>query len=212
MKFNLDLNNVNYVKFNYTDRFGTMHYVKASIKDINERNVLACAHFEDRIFVVLPQEVDISFISESGIYKTKTTLKAVEQDIPYIFFSFVIPYDINFEQNREFFRIKHIDGAFLSFNDGDSEKRITCKTADVSANGVCLELTQKINIPKEVKIGILFDRREVITDAEFIRISTDDSAPKASFKFVNMSEKDKDFISKFCIQKQIEEKRGKLDD
>jgi FKBP-type peptidyl-prolyl cis-trans isomerase len=79
--------------------------VRAAIKDINEREIIACTKYDASLEVKTQQEVVVSFISDDGIYRTKTNLKSFENDEPYTFFYLETPDNIEYHQNREYFRV-----------------------------------------------------------------------------------------------------------
>lgn len=204
MKFNLNLDNINYIKIVYKDKSGTVCCTKAAIKNMNEREIFACAKFEDNLFLDTPQEVSLSFVCENGLYRTSTTLKSIENDAPYIFFVMKTPVGIEYQQNREYFRVKMDEDAIISFD----KETIPCKIHDISANGVRLILLRKVEIPEEADLDLLFAPKGIKTKAKFIRFDNEDNVPKVSFEFLGMTDSDRDFISQKCIQKQLEYKRS----
>ena len=204
MKFNLNLDNINYIKIVYKDKSGTVCCTKAAIKNMNEREIFACAKFEDNLFLDTPQEVSLSFVCENGLYRTSTTLKSIENDAPYIFFVMKTPVGIEYQQNREYFRVKMDEDAIISFEN----ETIPCKIHDISANGVRLILLRKVDIPEEVNLDLLFSEKELKIKSKFIRFDTEDNIPKVSFEFLGITDSERDFISQKCIQKQLEYKRS----
>lgn len=206
MKFNLNLDNINYIKIVYKDRQDATCCTKAAIKHMGEREIFACAKFEDGLNIQTPQDVLLSFVCDNGLYRTTTTLKYIENDEPYTFFTLKTPEGLEYQQNREYFRVKLDEDAILSFNNNI----IACKVHDISANGIRLILPEKIDNLNEVSINILFKPRDVKTKAQFVRFDDEDGILKASFKFVDISENDMDIISQKCIQKQLEYKRNSI--
>lgn len=203
MKFNLNLDNINYIKIVYKDKSDTVSCTKAAIKNMSEREIFACAKFDDNLFINTPQEVSLSFVCENGLYRTSTTLKYIENDAPYTFFVLKTPMGIEYQQNREYFRVKMDEDAIISFDN----EAIPCKIHDISANGVRLVLLRKFDIPDEVNLDLLFSPKGIKTKAKFIRFDTEDNIPKASFEFLGIADTDRDLISQKCIQKQLEYKR-----
>ena len=171
---------------------------------MNEREIFACAKFEDNLFLDTPQEVSLSFVCENGLYRTSTTLKSIENDAPYIFFVMKTPVGIEYQQNREYFRVKMDEDAIISFD----KETIPCKIHDISANGVRLILLRKVDIPEEVNLDLLFPEKELKIKSKFIRFDTEDNIPKVSFEFLGITDSERDFISQKCIQKQLEYKRS----
>lgn len=210
MKFNLNLDSINYIKIVYKDLADKPCFTKAAIKFLGEKEIIACAKSEDGIRINTPQEIILSFICDNGLYRTTTTLKYFEYRDPYVYFTLQTPQGLEYQQNREYFRVKMEEDAILTFKDGDKVKRLLCKTHDISANGVRLELPEKPDIIEDAGISILFDSREVKAKARFVRFDNEDEILKASFCFTYLKENDMDFISQKCIQKQLEYKRNTL--
>lgn len=210
MKFNLNLDSINYIKIVYKDLSDKPHLTKAAIRFLGEREIIACAKFEGEIRINTPQEVSLSFVCDNGLYRTITLLKYFENRDPYIYFTLKTPQGLEYQQNREYFRVKMQEDAILSFVAGEKVKRLLCKTHDISANGVRLELPENPGKIDEAGINILFDSREVKAKAKFIRFDNEDEKLKASFSFTYLKESDMDYISQRCIQKQLEYKRNAL--
>ena len=145
----------------------------------------------------------MSFVCENGLYRTNTTLKYLEKDAPYIFFGIKTPLGLEYQQNREYFRVRMEEDVILTFD----KISIPCKVHDISANGIRVVLPKKLELPEEVMLDILFSPKNVKTKAKFIRTDNEDNTLKASFEFVGMSEADMDLISQKCIKKQLEYKR-----
>lgn len=204
MKFNLNLDSINYIKMVYKDGSDNTCCTKAAIKSMSEREIFACAKFEDGLSIQTPQEVSLSFVCENGLYRTMTTLKYVEKDEPYVFFGIKTPLGLEYQQNREYFRVRMEEDVILTFN----KTSIPCKVHDISASGVRVILPEKIEIPNEVILDILFSPKNVKTKARFIRMDNEDNVLKAAFEYVGISEADMDLISQKCIKKQLEYKRN----
>lgn len=203
MKFNLDLDNINYLKIIYKNADDTTACTKAAIKRIGEREIFACAKFEDDLEINTPQDVSLSFVCVNGLYRTNTTLKFIENDLPYVFFTLKTPEGLEYQQNREYFRIKMEENAILSYEN----TVVSCKTYDISASGVRLSIPEPLGKIDEVIIDLLFEPKNVRAKAKFIREENEDGILKAAFKFIDLPESSIDIISQKCIQKQLEYKR-----
>ena len=210
MQFNLNIDSINYIKFVYKDAEGATKCTKAAIKRMGEREIFACAKFEKEPKIKTPQNISLSFVCENGLYRTNTILKYIEKDEPYMFFGITTPKGIEYQQNREYFRVKMAEDAVLSFEKDNNMTVLRCKTYDISASGVRLIIDEPISQPNEVNINILFSSYEVKLKAEFVRFDNDDDILKASFKYTDISEKSRDVISQKCIQRQLEYKRNSL--
>jgi len=210
MKFDLDIENINYIKILYKDRYNFTHCVKAAIKKLEQKYIFAGAKSEKPINIETPQEVLLSFICDNGLYKTKTNLNFIQFDKEeeYIFFSLVTPQEVEFQQNREYFRIQMHEKVVISYKKDDEIVEIPASTYDISANGIKIILPNIINFPEEVNLDILFPAKEIKTTAQFIRADNEDDIYKASFHFNHLTTQDLDYISRLCLIKQIEHRRN----
>lgn len=206
MKFNLSLENINYIKITYRDPEGVGHVAKAVIKQLSSVDILACMKYEDSVKIPYPQDVQVSIACDNALYKANTTLKFVESDDLYVYFTLKLPQDIEYKQNREFFRVKMDESVLIRFKDTVIPSRIY----DISANGIKVKLDKSIQFPEEVMLDILFSTGEIKTKAKFIRQDNEEGIAKASFEFENMSETNRDIIAQKCIQKQLEDRRKAL--
>ena len=207
MKFNLSLESIKYVKITYKDKEENPCHIKASVKQINEREIIACAKLEEEVFIKTPQEVELDFISETGLYQASADLKYIERKEEfYLFFILKTPTEVDFQQNREYFRVKKEDKAILKYDN----KIITCKIHDISANGVRLTIPEDIGEIEEVFIDMLFQNKNIKTPAKYVRTDEEDGILKYSFTFVDISQADQDAIAQICIQTQLENKRNSI--
>lgn len=210
MKFNLNSENINYLKITYKDNDGFAHCVKTAIRYLNDFEILVSKKSEEFLQISLPQEVEIGIACDNGLYKAKTILKRIESDNPYILFSLKKPEEIEYQQNREFFRIKIQEDANIIFEENGQEIAVSALTYDISANGVRIELDNNFAFPENVRLLLFLLQRQIDLQAKYIRTDDDDNVIKASFSFINIAPADLDYISQICIQKQIQERRKNL--
>lgn len=211
MKFDLKPETINYIKILYKDSNDFSHCVKASIKYFTEYDIYACVKKEEWEGVPSPQEVTLNFACNNGLYRAKSTLKYTKYEEPYLYFSIRIPDELEYQQNREYFRV-HIDkDVVISYRTEDEVRRVACKTLDLSANGLKVRLSGETFFPEDVFVDIYFENREIRTKAKYVRSDEEDEIIKASFHFVDLQPSDLDYISRTCIKKQIEDKRSSLE-
>ncbi len=210
MKLNVNTENIKYIKISYKDNDDFTHMIKAVIKNINERDIYACTKYEEYIYPKTPQEVNISVATDNGLYRAKTTLKSIQKEDKYIYFSLKNPEDFLFEQKREYFRVKLNENALVRYEENENVKQVSGETYDISANGVRLVLDRKIPFPETVQISLFLPQRTITAEARYVRYDEEDNIIKASFSFVNMKELDIDYISQICLKKQLEERRNSI--
>lgn len=210
MKFDLNTENINYVKITYNDKLGFAHCIKAAMKFLGEYELLLSIKSEENLQIDIPQEVEIGLACDTGLYKSKTTLKKIQREGAYILFSLQKPVEMNYQQNREYFRVKLQEDANILFEENEQLIKIPAITYDISANGVRIELDSQISFPPEVKIILFLPQRTVDLKAKYIRTDDEDKLLKASFQFIDIKQSDLDYISQICFQKQLEERRKNL--
>ena len=209
MRFNLNLDSINYVKLLWQDLQGAPCCRKTAIKFMGETEMCLCTTCEDDEFrIKTPQNVTVSFACDNGLYRTMVELIHSELRNSYVYFTLKTPEGLEFQQNREYFRVKMTEKAILSFKQNNEIKRVPSTTFDISANGVKLVIPEKYDNLEEVLINIMFDTRDFKSKARFVRYDDEDGVLKASFQFVELPNNDVDFISQKCIQKQLEYKRN----
>jgi c-di-GMP-binding flagellar brake protein YcgR len=189
------------------DSSGENVSIKVAIKRINEKEIISCARYSEKLELINTQEVALDFVCKDGIYKTKTLLKSVEKDEPYVVFILKTPENIEYEQLREFFRIPVKYDCTCITEDGNSISGIT---TNISANGVCVEFHKTFIFSKNLKLRISIEKTNIELVAKYIRSDFAENNYKVSFAFTKISEQDRDYISQVCIKKQLEHKRNSL--
>ncbi len=206
MKFNLNINDINYIKIVYNDADNVGHCAKAAIRRVGDKEILACMKYEKDLKLLFPQEVSVGFACNDALYVCKTTLKMIEQSFSYIYFTLKTPDEVEYQQNRAYFRVKMDEDVLLNFN----ETSLSCQIYDISANGIRLKLSENRQIPEDVVLDILFSPRNIKTRAKFVRWDDEDGILKAAFTYIDIPEASRDLISKKCIQKQLSDKRKSI--
>lgn len=209
MKFNLKDEEIKYIKISCTDIEGRALSARAVIKSLNSREIIACAKFQENFYITTPQKISVNFVYSDGIYKTFSTLKTIENEAPYIFFILETPQEVNYEQNREYFRINADYNCTCTTKEDGNYTEFNTKTVDLSANGVSILLNKELTIMPE-EITIFINNTPVQTKVKHMRTEAFNNKYKASFSFIKISEKNQNLISQTCIQKQLEQKRNTL--
>ena len=215
MRFALDINNVNYIKIVYKDTNGISHCTKAMPKQIGEKEIIACAKSEITPKVEAPQEVSLSFACDDGLYKTTAILKYITtlyDDESYVYFRIKTPEEIEYRQDREFFRVRAGIKVIIYYNRPDigQIQKLECYAYDISANGIRVWFMEPTDIPQNTQLEIIFEERKIYTNAFCVRTDFENKISMLSFKFDKIKEQDADYISQFCIKKQLEQKRSQL--
>jgi hypothetical protein len=207
MKFNLNTENINYVKITYKDNNDFAHCIKAAIRLITEHELLACIKVDELPDIKVPQEVSLGIACENGLYKTKTILKKIEEDDAYMLLSMQRPDEVEYQQKREYFRVKIKENVSILYTLNEQNITYSGITYDISAKGVRIELDKVTDFPEEVKLVLYLPQKTINVQAKYIRSDEDDKILKASFQFVNIAQSDLDYVSQVCFRKQLEERR-----
>ena len=210
MKFNIDTENITYVKMFYKDENANSNFLKVLIKKITKDEIHSLVKLKKDIIINTPQDVELGIATENGIYKAVTVLKQTEYEYPFLYLVLKTPENMQYYQNREYFRVKLKENATISFQTENDIKNVACETVDISANGVKCIIEKSIEFPEYVQMTLYFQNKNIKTNAKFIRIDEDGDFYEVSFSFIDLKETDLDFISQICIKKQIQEKRKML--
>ncbi len=210
MKFNLNLEDIKYIKILYKDINGNPCTIKSAIKSVSEREIIACTKFENGLQIESPQDVTLSIVCHDGLYRTKTKLKSVDNEEPYIFFALETPQGLEYQQNREYFRVPIQYPCVYTITTEDKIKEFKTHTLDISANGVSIFMPVHEISNEESRIEISFNDISIASGIKYVRSEKIDGGYKLSFTYTAISNLDRDFISQVCIKKQLEQKRNLL--
>lgn len=209
MKFNLSIENINYVKVLYAKSSGNPVSVKGAIKKIDEREVTICLKNDEEFDIKTPQIVTLSIICSEGLYRTQTKLKSYLFKEDYIYLYLETPQSLEYQQNREYFRIPVSYNCVYYVQNNGQPATFQSQTADISANGVSIMLPVHIFSEEDSEIEIMVEERLVSAKIKYIRSEKMDNGYKLSFTYSDIPSRDRDYISQICIKKQLENKRNK---
>lgn len=208
MKFNIDINDVKYLKINYIDENGNYIIVKSALKNLGEKEIVAVIKYENYFNIEIPQDIILSFACINGLYKTKTKLISYRIEESYIILYISTPDEMEYIQNREFFRIPVSYKCKYIVNKNDQLIACDAVISDISANGVSIMLPFRIYSEKDAEINITTDDKLIKTKVRYVRNEKIKDNYRLSFTYTEIATQDRDYISKICILKQLENKRN----
>lgn len=209
MKFNLDIDDIKYLKILYKDNNGQPALIKTALKKIDDKTIITCAKNDKEDFnIKTPQEVTLSIICQDGLYRTTTKIKSCSYEHPYLFIFLETPDGLEYQQNREYFRVLADFNCSYYVNYEDCSRNFNVKTYDISANGVSILLPCHAVSENDSEIDMMIDDRIVHAKIRYVRSEKFDDGYKVSFTYTDISTQDRDCISKACIKKQLENKRS----
>ena len=211
MRFNFNLEDIKYIKIICKDSNENSTTIKAGIKYFNDREILACAKFSTDLEHITAQEVTLKIVCSDGLYQTKTQLKKIEKETPYFLLILQTPNGVEYNQNREFFRVPIEYGCICQTKNEQNIEEYSGKTVNISANGICAKFKTPFLTTKKVDLRLLVENKVIEVNAKYIRNEIlENGFCLISFSFIKISNQDRDYISRICIQKQLEQKRNAL--
>lgn len=211
MKFNFSIEDVKYLKILYKSTDGTPETIKAAMHSVDDKEILACIKFDEDISAKTPQEVTLSIVCSDGLYRTQTKLVSVKKEYPYIFLILKTPLGLEYQQNREYFRVDMTYSCEYSVPEEDEEmQKFSTQTVDISANGASIILPIHKISEQQSFLDIDIDGKIIHTEVRYVRSEKLESGYKLSFTYQDISESDRDYISRACIKKQLELRRSGL--
>ena len=210
MDFHFKQEDIKYAKLSYLDKNGRNLTYRAAVKQIGEQGILLCTKFEEKLLIETPQDITLSIICKDGLYKIKATLMKVDSDEPYVFFTVSTPQYIEYEQNREYFRVAIQCNCVYKLYENGICKEYSAKAQNISANGISLILPEYVIANMDSDLIINLDGRIINTKIRYIRSEKINDKYIISFTYTKISEYDRDYISQICLKKQIEERRNNL--
>ena len=154
--------------------------------------------------IKLPQEVFLGFVTSEAMYFAQSILLTTKSSEQCTTFVIKNPGEFKRQQKRNYFRVLTDLSVKISYNYNGLVNTIRCKTYDLSAGGIKVNLYSPAMIPQNVDITIEFEDKIITTNAKLKHMYYKSNPLKASFEFMNIDSKDKDYISGYCIRKQAE--------
>lgn len=210
MKLNINIEDIKYIKIGVQDETGSSTTIRSAIKRMDDREMVTCSKYEDNLRLKLPQDITMSLVCNDGLYRTKTKLKSFENDEPYAFFYIETPQNIEYQQNREYFRVSMVYDCSYTAVLNYEPITVDAKTIDISANGVSILASHLIISNNDIDLLIKIKDKIIKTKSRYVRSESFGDGYKISFMYTKISEHDRDIISQVCIAKQLEQKRSRL--
>ena len=150
---------------------------------------------------------EIGFVCDDGYYVTKVKVINIFHESELIVFICEKPNNIEYKQNREYFRVNAKFNCEYKWHTEDGIKTLKTQTINISANGVTIYVPIKEYIPQFCELVLNIDDKKNITDAQYVRQEEVQGGYNVSYKFVGIKESTQDYIAQTCIKLQIANKR-----
>ena len=201
MQLSFDLKSIKYLKIEYTTNNVDYSY-KLALKEKKENSFIALMPREEKIELTTPSTVVLSFICHDGLYRTDAIIENISEDEDYTIIEIQNPKTLDYQQNRSYYRILADYDCVYTIETEDGMESFNATTYDISAGGISI-ITDKNTIPtRETSIIIYTPERSIKSYLKFIRCEAFEDAYKLSFIFIDLEEKDFEYLTKICVDKQ----------
>ncbi|MCQ2739553.1 MAG: PilZ domain-containing protein [bacterium] len=208
MRFNLSINDIKYVKILLKDNHNNPELIRAAMRSVDDLEIVVCLPQDSIHEIKTPQEVTLSIVCEEGLYRTKTKLKSISIKDNFLLLFLETPSGIEYQQNREFFRVQMSYNCAYYVTMGEEVKNYTGITKDISANGVSIILPTLAVSEDDAELEMMIEERLIHTKVRYVRSEALNDKYLISFTYTDIKNSDRDYISKTCLQKQLERKRN----
>lgn len=205
MKFKLK---TEYIK--YIELYQSVNKIRLEVKNIDENHIFLYTKYNPNYLRLRSQDVKVNFICVDGLYRIKTSILKFEKAEPYLIFVLKTPAEMEFEQKRNYFRIDSSIGCICETNIDGVVSQYSGVITNISANGVCAIFPNYFITDESCIFKFILENKEFALKARYVRSENSNSGYKASFTFIEISEADKDFISRICLKKELEIRRKNL--
>ena len=203
------INKLKSIKISYVAVSGEKLCIVTEFRSCNRGRIVTRIANEKLVSGLTEKTVDVLIVCEEGLYLAQTDIENVRRDDEFTYIYLKTPDLMTRQQNREYFRVNApFDCTITLIRDGKlCNYNVT--TIDISAGGISCLLPENFKIEQNPKITIYLDKFITI-EVEYKRTEVIGRFFKYSFKYVNISNKDRDMISQACIKKQLEMRRNAL--
>ncbi len=200
---------------------GKIQYIKIVIPETGEYyeskkyqpgEDITFIHVETMERVHLEPHRDVNFccVTQDALYQAKTQLVSLQHSGYITTFTVKTPKTLEKQQRRKCFRVNIDQEAAITYDDETGDmKTVSCRTCNLSTGGVKLTLKEAIEIPENVTLDIIFDKRIIETEAKLVRYCNDGKNPQVAFEFLGLDGESTDVIASVCFKKQLEDIKAK---
>ncbi len=203
MKLNFNLDDIKYLKLEYSQDETNLS-AKLALKEKRENDFIAILPITTPFVLHTPQKISLTFVCNDGLYKTLATISEIYRDDEYYNVVIENPETLDYQQNREFYRILAEYDCIYTVETNDGIESFNAVTYDISAGGVSIITEENIVPTRETSIVIFMPERDLKTHLRFVRCEArEDGDYKLSFIFTDLAERDFQMLSELCVNKQI---------
>ena len=201
MKLNFNLEDISYMKTEIRNG-DEQETIKLAIREKKENEFIAIAKRMDISKIKIPQRVPLGFICQDGLYSTIAEISAVDVKEDYTYFSIQNPSTLDFQQNREYYRILAEYDCIYTIDSKDGTESYSAVTYDISAGGVSIILSENAISKEECTIVIMLPDGDLKSHVKFVRCDLFDDNYRLSFEFSDLPDREYQRLTQLCINKQ----------
>lgn len=202
MILNFNIENIKYLKVEYKNN-EEMVTTKLALKEKLENEFVGITHTDENFRIATPVEVNLTFVCDEGLYKTKTTLKDLKEDSEFTYFIIENPSTLDFQNNRQYYRTLVEYDCIYTIETNNGIESFNAVTYDISAGGVSIITSENIVPQRETSIVIFMPERDLKTHLQFVRCESYGDDYKLSFIFTDLSERDFNALTELCVKTQL---------
>lgn len=203
MELNFNLDSIEYIQLDYIEK-EEVKSIKLALKEKRENYFIAIAPQQDTVHISTPQKVSVSFIGKDNLYRTTTILNATHNENGFTYYTIDNPETLDFQHNREYYRIPAQYDCIYTIETGQGIESFNAVTYDISAGGVSIITSENIIPTRETSIVIFMPDKDLKAHLKFVRCELFEESYKLSFIFTDLTEKEYNLLSEFCITRQLD--------
>lgn len=201
-----DYEKIKYIKMEGKNTSDSICVTTLSLRNILEKKIILYCENRDNTNIKCPQKVYLKFVCNDGLYVAYTELTEVRTGDALCYFTVQKPLNYEYQQKREYFRINRKINCCVKFLTESENKIIQAQANNISANGISIIMPDEY-ANQLLNLTIRLDNCEVHTLIRYIRSEKLKNGYLVSFKYENISTKDRDIIAKYCIKQQLQERK-----
>ena len=202
MKLSFNIDDIKYLELTYTIE-GKEVTSRLALKEKRENDFIAIINESDEKLISTPQKAYLNFVTNDGLYKTNATLKEVIFDNNETTFIIENPLTLDYQQNREYFRILAEYDCIYTIETNDGIESFNATTYDISAGGVSILMNQNLLSIDDASILIFLKDGDLKSHLKFVRSEAFEGAFKLVFEYTDLSEQDFERLTNLCVKKQL---------
>ena len=202
MKLNFNLEDVHYLKLEYVNNT-IPETTKLAIKEKKENEFVAIGRKLDHTLIKTPQKATLGFVCHDGLYSTTAEINKVEADEEYTYYYIQNPATLDYQQNREYYRILAKYDCIYTIYTEDGNESFTAETYDISAGGVSIIIPDNAISKDECSIVIMLPDGDLKSHVKFVRCDVHNDDYRLSFEFTDLSARDIERLTELCVNKQV---------